>query len=254
MRPRLVFASLLLAIAAPAHSQSPLSREQGAYYLSDFDVKPIRVNLTKPAIAYFDIGMSRYAGTLRYPQSVEVTALSDGAYKVKAFAQQGRVNAWVPPDAIDPVNPELLANLKKSEERRKVVDALIAKNEVAIGMTVTEVEKSLGKPQKRTNRADKDGTQQIWEYIKYELVPQTTYVPSYPQTYMTTVPGKANNIPIVVQTGGGLVPATTYVKTPIGKLTITFDNGVVESLDQSEGTVSNPSQSSIVVPPIIRYW
>jgi hypothetical protein len=136
----------------------------------------------RPAPCYFDINMTRYAGTLRFPQVVQVEAFSDFGCRIRGNAQQGGVAAWVPYNELEPLPEGLLANLKKSEERRKVVDELIARNEVAIGMTIDEVGRSLGKPQKITNRADQEGTTQIWEFIKYDLVPQTTYAPAYGQT------------------------------------------------------------------------
>ena len=82
-------------------------------------------------------------------------AFSDYGCRIRGNAQQGGVAAWVPYNELEPLPEGLLANFKKSEERRKVVDELIARNEVAIGMTIDEVGRSLGKPQKITNRADK---------------------------------------------------------------------------------------------------
>jgi hypothetical protein len=142
-----------------------------------------------------------------------------------------------------------LANLKKSEERRKIVDDFIARNEVAIGMTIDEVGRSLGKPQKVTNRADKEGTEQIWEFIKYDLVPQTTYAPAYGQTTVT----RPNKPPVVIQSGG-YYPATIYVKVPVGKLKVIFIDGIVDSLDQTEGTLLGAGQLSVVTPPVNVYW
>jgi hypothetical protein len=147
----------------------------------------------------------------------------------------------------------LLANLKKSEERRKVVDVLIARNEVAIGMTIDEVGRSLGKPQKVTNRADKHGTQQVWEFIKYTLVPQTTYAPGYGQTIVTH-PGMPNKPQTMIVQGGGYFPSTIYVKVPVGTLKVSFKDGIVDALDQSEGTLVGAGQVSVVTPPINVYW
>mgnify|MGYP003577166574 CR=1 FL=1 len=153
----------------------------------------------------------------------------------------------------EPLPEGLLANLKKSEERRKVVDGLIARNEVAIGMTIDEVGRSLGKPQKVTNRADKHGTRQVWEFIKYALVPQTSYAPGYGQT-VVTYPGKSKKPSTVIVQGGGYYPNTIYVKVPVGTLTVSFRDGIVDALDQSEGTLAGTGQVSIVTPPVNVYW
>lgn len=244
-------AVLLSFLALDEVFSSPIIRDPGAIYLSDFGQKPLRVKVLRAAPCYFDIGLTRYAGTLRYPQVVQIEAVADHACRIRGNAQQGGVAAWIPYEELEPLPPDLLANLKKSEERRHMVEALIAKNEVAIGMTVDEVGRSLGKPQKKTNRANKDGTQQVWEFVKYELVPQTTYAPGYSQTVIPT-PGKPGGV--IVQGNSGYYANTIYVKVPVGTLTVTFKDGIVESLDQSEGTTVGAGQVSIVTPPLNVYW
>lgn len=246
-----LFALLLLLVATEADA-APIVRETGAIYLSDFGQKPLRLRVLRPAPCYFDIGMTRYAGTLRFPQVVQVEAFADYGCRIRGNAQQGGVAAWIPYNEIEPLPEGLLANLKKSEERRNVVDALIARSEVAIGMTIDEVRRSLGKPQKITNRADKDGTQQLWEFIKYTLVPQTTYAPGYGQT-VVNFPGKSKKPPAVV-VQGGYYPNTIYVKVPVGTLKVLFRDGIVDALDQSEGTLAGAGQVSIVAPPVNVYW
>ena len=143
------FAAFLFLIVGEIDA-APIIREAGAIYLSDFGQKPLRLKVLRPAPCYFDIGMTRYAGTLRFPQTVQVEAFADNGCRIRGNAQQGGVAAWIPYSELEPLPEGLLANLKRSEERRRVVDALIARNEVAIGMTIAEVGRSLGKPQKVT--------------------------------------------------------------------------------------------------------
>ena len=242
------FAVLLFVLAGDLDA-SPIIRETGAIYLSDFGQKPLRLRVLRPAPCYFDINMTRYAGTLRFPQVVQVEAFSDYGCRIRGNAQQGGVAAWVPYNELEPLPEGLLANLKESEERRRIVEELIARNEVAIGMTIDEVGRSLGKPQKVTNRADKEGTEQIWEFIKYDLVPQTTYAPGYGQTVIN-LPKKP---PVIVQSGG-YFPTTVYVKVPVGRLKVVFKDGIVDALDQTEGTLYGVGQVSVVTPPINVYW
>jgi hypothetical protein len=233
---------------APEVEAAPIIRDPGAIYLSDFGLDPLKIKLLQAAPCYFDIGMTRYAGTLRFPQIIQVEALADKMCRIRGNAQQGGVAAWVSYAELEPLPEGLLANLKKSEERRKVVDVLIAKKEVAIGMTLDEVRQSLGKPQKTTRRADTEGTQEIWEFIKYDLVPQTTYAPGYNQTLVKKPGG------VIVQSGGsGYYANTIYIKVPVGTLTITFQESIVTALDQTEGTTAG-GQVSIVTPPLTRYW
>jgi len=241
---------LSLLVWAPESQAAPIIRQSGAIYLSDFGLDPLKIKILRPAPCYFDLARTRYAGTLRFPQVIQVEALTDEMCRIRGNAQQGGVAAWISYDELEPLPEGLLANLKKSEERRLIVDGLIATNEVAIGMTVEEVGRSLGKPQKTTRRANTEGTREILEFIKYELVPQTTYAPGYNQTIIKNPiqPGG-----VIVQNTGGYLANTIYVKVPVGTLTVTFEEGLVSALDQTEGNTTG-GQVSIVTPPLTRYW
>jgi hypothetical protein len=247
-----VFLALLGGLALTADA-SPIVRDPGAVYLSDFGLKPLNLKVLRPAPCFFDIGMTRYAGTLRFPQTVRVEAVADQGCRIRGNAQQGGVAAWIPYAELEPLPEGLLGNLRKSEERRQIVESLIAKNEVAIGMTMDEVGRSLGRPQKKTKRADKAGSQEVWEFIKYELVPQTTYTPGYSQTIIKE-PNPKKRPTVIIQNQPGYFPSTVYVKVPVGTLTVTFKDSLVEALDQTEGTLVGAGQVSIVTPPIINYW
>jgi hypothetical protein len=228
-----VLGAALLWLSGAAMA-GPIIREPGAIYLSDFAAKPMKLKVLEPAPAYFDLAGTRYVGTLRVPQTVEVQAISEHAYRIRGNAQQGQVLGWIEPKFLEPIPKETLEALRKGEERRKAVEALIAKNEVAIGMMPDEVQLSLGKPQKKTSRVSKDRSpEQVWDYVKYASIPQSTNI---------------------IGPGGVLTVATTYVKTPVGRLTVSFKDGIVESLDQSEGTLLSGNETTIVAPPIVVYW
>lgn len=249
LRPSLAALAVTLLAGLAAAEAAPIVREPGAIYLSDFGEKPLKVALARPAPSYFDIGMTRYAGTLRFPQVVQAEAFAQDACRVRGNAQQGGVAAWIPYNELQGLPENFLANLQKAEDRRIQVEALIAQNEVAIGMTIEEVGRSLGKPQKKTKRADKDGTTQTWEFIKYDLVPQTAYAPGTTQTVIPGKPGKPGG----VVTQSGYYAQTVYVKVPVGTLKVDFKDGIVEALDQSEGTLAG-ANATIVAPPITVFW
>lgn len=250
---RLALAVLLLAASfCPA---GPIAREPGVIYLSDFAIKDPRFPLTGPANCYFDVNMKRFAGTLRFPQRVQLDAVSPtGMYRVRGNARQGGVAAWIEPRFLDGVPDDLVTKLRAAEERRKQVDELIAANEVAIGMTLDEVGRSLGKPQKRSSTTNREGSTQSFEYIRYKLVPQTVYTPAYAQTVLGIRPDPRRPLEtVVVRSGYGLNASTIYVKVPVGTINVEFLNGIVESINESEGTLSG-ANASIVVPPVNVVW
>ena len=108
--------------------------------------------------------------------------------------------------------------------------ALIAKNEVAINMTPEEVILALGKPGKKSSRLDAKGREDVWEFVRYERVPQETL-------------GRDQY--------GNIVRSIIYVKVPVGKVSITFANNLVSALEQSEGTLDRAARVSIVSAPFV---
>jgi hypothetical protein len=226
---------LLLALAVPsptsAVSSSAVIREPGAIYLEDLVPRPIRLTVAADAPIYYQAGMGRFLGILRKGQQVELQAigLDEHAYRVRGQAQQGQVAGWVEPKFLAPLKREFLDNLKQNAARQQDVQALIARNEIAINMTPEEVITSLGKPGRKTSRLDANGRQDVWEFVRYERVPQQI------QSY---------------DLAGRLVLNTIYVKVPAGKLSVVFERNLVVSMEQSEGSLDRDARVKIVTAPL----
>lgn len=219
--------ALLPAVAGPSGA---VIREEGAVYLEDVLDKPLKLAITADAPIFYKIDMQRFLGTLRRGQMVEVQALSDHAYRVRGTASQGQVAGWVEPKFLSPLKKEFIESVHQNAARKAEVDALIAKNEVAINMTPEEVARALGKPGKTTARLDAQGRTEVWEFIRYERVPQE--VTGYDRT-------------------GRLVTSITYVKVPAGKLSVSFQNNLVSALEQSEGALERDARVKLVPAPFV---
>ncbi len=255
MKYLLLPAALFCAALASA---GPISREAGALYLADFSKDLPRFKLTGPAPCYFEADMQRYAGTLRFPQAVQLDAVSSrGMFRVRGNAKQGGVAAWIEPQFLEGVPADLVDNLRKAEERRRQVDELIANNEVAVGMTLDEVTRSLGKPQKKSSRVGREGSTHVFEYIKYDIIPQTAYTPAFRESIVGFHPDPRDPDQqprrVVVNSSYGYDASTVYLKVPVGTVRVSFINELVESIEQSEGTLAGAG-ASIVVPPINVGW
>ena len=243
-------------LAASLCLAGPIVREPGVIYLSDFvEIKAPRLPLTAAAPCFFNADMRQSAGVLRFPQSVELVAVSpEGRLRVRGNARQGGVAAWIEPHFLSGIPEDFITKLRAADKRRTEVEALIAKNEVAIGMTLDEVTRSLGRPQKRSSTTDREGSSQTFEYIRYKLVPQTIFTPTYAQTVLGVQPDPNRPLETVVVRGGtGIAASTIYVKVPVGTTSVSFSNGIVESIRESEGTLAG-ANASIVVPPINIVW
>lgn len=223
-------AIFVLGTTLHAATSGAVIREEGSIYLEDLLVKPARLATVADAPIYYHNDLGRYLGTLNKGQIVELQAVSDTAYRVRGMAQQGQVAGWVDPKYLNPLKKDFLANLKQNDARRKEVLGLIAKNEVAINMTPEEVTQALGKPAKKTSRLDAKGREDVWEFVRYERVPQE-------------VVGRDNV--------GNLVRSITYVKVPAGRLSVTFANNLVSSLEQTEGTFDRDARVSVVAAPFV---
>ena len=247
--------ALTLMVSVLVAAAGPIVREPGVIYLSDFHEKLPRFRLVAPAPCYFEASMQRYAGTLRFPQAVQLDAISaQGLLRVRGNAKQGGVAAWIEPQYVTGLPENYLEIATRAEQRRREVEELIARKEVAIGMSLDEVTRSLGKPQKRSSRTGREGSTQTYEYIKYELIPQTLYTPAYVQSITGVRPDPRVRLETVVVRGGyGYDASTIYVKVPVGTITVGFVNGLVETVEQSEGTLTG-ANASIVVPPVNLVW
>jgi hypothetical protein len=245
----LLICLLLATSLAPAHARRPIVRVPDAIYLYDIGWPPLELRVARAgARAFTDPRLTRYAGTLRFPQNVSATAFLTDACLISGLARQGRISAWVPYRELGPLPKNFLQNLRNAERRREAVEALIARNEVAIGMTEDEVTRSLGRPQRTSRSADRNATRTVWEFVRYRNVPQTVMTP---QTTRTTHwhPNRG-----AITTGGTFFqPATQWVRVPVGKTKVTFENGIVSAISQTED--NNPiGRPRIVAPPLRRVF
>lgn len=203
-------------------------REEGAIYLEDLLPRPVKLATIQDAPIFWKIDLQNSLGIIRKGQLVEVQAVSDGAYRVRGQARQGQVLGWVEPKFLSALKPSFLENLKQNAARNAEVQALIERNEVAINMSPGEVAKALGKPTKKTSRLDANGREDVWEFVRFERVPQE--VTSYDRF-------------------GHIIISYIYVKVPAGQLSVVFKNNLVSALEQTEGNVVRAAQVKIVAVP-----
>ena len=144
--------------------------------------------------------------------------------------RHGDVAGWMSKNDLIAADPNLHENLKKVFERQQKVQALIESNEVALGMTVEEVEQSLGRPARRSSKLTAAGRHDVLEYATYDRVPQT-------------VTGR--------DPYGRLVQSIVYVKVETGTLSVTFKDNIVEAIEEKQGNPLGTGGVKIVVPPII---
>jgi hypothetical protein len=216
--------------AAPWSNKSNLNRESGAVYLEDLGKSGIRVRIQDTVTAYSDLTGQRPLGNVLAGQTAELVAYSPRAVRVRAQAAQGGIVGWIAARAIVEPQPGFFEKLTALAERQKQVAELIAKKEVAIGMTPDEVRAALGKPEEQTSKLERAGSTMTWGYITYDRVPQ--------YTWGRDVFGRA-------------VRQLTYLKVETGRFSVIFENNAVASIESTKGPPGPNSRVKIVVPPII---
>jgi hypothetical protein len=223
-------AAFLVAGTADAAPSGAVIREPGAIYLEDLLQRPVRLTVLADAPIYSHSSKDRSLGILRKGQQAELQAVGEEMYRVRGLARQGQVAGWVEPHFLAPLKKEFVENLRQNAARRAEVEALIARNEVAVNMTHQEVLAALGKPARKTSRLDAGGREEVWEFIRFERVPQE--VQGYDRF-------------------GRLVVNTVYVKVPAGKLSVVFENNLVAALEQTEGALERDARVKIVTAPLV---
>src|SRR5688572_32221181 len=91
---------------------SNLPREEGAVYLEDLGLKPVKLVTIGEAGVLSKPADGRFLGTIRKGSSVDLLAVLDGKFRVRGQAQQGGVVGWVDLTAIQPVKPEFLDSIR----------------------------------------------------------------------------------------------------------------------------------------------
>lgn len=218
--------------AAAERIRSRESREAGTIYLKDFTDAEVKVAITRPVGIYTTLSGATWLGNLLPPQRATLLAVSDKAFLVRGRASQGQVAGWVGKYAVEGISDELIDALEKLQARQVIVDELISKRQVALGMTIEEVGASIGSPDQRQSKTGPGGRIDIYDYLTYDRIPQTTtgYDPF-----------------------GCPVQTTVWIKVETGRMTVTFEDGVVSGIEESEGSDFAAESGRIVPPPVFLY-
>ena len=229
-----VFLALSFVLPASAQRKSSLlNNDPDVVYSEEFTDKKIELLVLKPGVVYATKKGGRKLGVLKTNTKVTFLGMTEKAYKIRGTATHGGVSGWVSPKALGSKDKDFVANLKKVYERQKIVRELIAKHEVAIGMTMDEVSASLGTPTKTKVRQTAKGKTGVWEFITYEEQDHYQFVRD----------------PL---TGGVYRRYSHTTKEELGKIVVEFENEVVTAIEETEN--NEGGKVKIVNPPLLIAW
>lgn len=213
---------------------SLLDDDPAVVYMDRHFDEAVMLRVIKEGPVFSDKEGKHQLGALKAGQTVKLEAMTDKAYKVRGQGTRDGIAGWVPPwaFAVDK-DPQFVANLKKIYERQIEVNKLIAEHQLAVGMTIAEVEASRGKPTKTQLRRTEKGQSGKWEYIDYEEV----------ANYVT-------RIDPVTGTAYRQVASVTQVEK--GKTSVEFVDDLVTAIEESEDRKGGNVR--IIVPPLVFGW
>jgi hypothetical protein len=172
----------------------------------------------------------RKLGVYPVDTKLRLLGMTDKGYKVRGKAKHSLVTGWVSPRNLASKQPKFVEELKQHYERALEIRELIANKKVAIGMTIDEVEQSVGQPTKKESRVTKHGRSGKWEFIKGKE-----------QKHFTNT--------VDPRTGQVFRRFSHVTIEEEEKLTVEFENNVVTAISSLEN--NSPDNIRIIVPPII---
>lgn len=223
----------LVAQVQRGERRSLLDSDPGVVYLSEVVDPPIKLHVEKQAAVFSDKEGKLRLGFLKADQTVVLEGMTDRVYRVRGEGTRDGIVGWVAPWAFTHPDPEFVPKLKQLYERQMAVNEIIEKKEVAIGMTMSEVERSRGKPTKTSIRRTAEGEAGTWEFIDYQ---ETKH-------YITNIhPGS----------GQAYRQFSHVTREESGKTIIEFKDDTVTAIEESENR--GPGNVRIIVPPLVFRW
>jgi len=212
---------------------SLLDADPDVVYVTEFTDEDIELLVIKPGPVYAAKSGGRKLGVLKVDTKVLLLGFTGNAYKIRGTATHGGVSGWVSPKILASKDRDFVDNFKKVYHRQKQVRELIANNEVAIGMSLDEVTRSLGEPTKTRVRQTEKGKSGAWEFIQNEEQHHYTYLRD-------------------PHNGTLLRKYSHTTREERGKLVVEFEDEVVTAIEESENR--GAAKVRIIVPPIVFAW
>ncbi len=197
------------------------------------DEEQIELTVLEPTVVYATNKGGRRLGI--YPQYTKLVLLgmTERAYKVSGKAKHSKVTGWVAPKQLASNEPEFVQLLLDYYKREILVRELIAKKEIAIGMTLDEVRRSIGDPTKKESRITKNGSSGTWEYTESEEFKHYT-------THRDLVTGQ-------------IYRRFSHVTQEVREqLKLDFEGDIITAISTLENRGANNTR--IIVPPLIFGW
>lgn len=204
------------------------TRDRNVFYLDEWKQPPLQLRALRRTPLTFSLTEGRDVAFLAKGQPVTVIGLGETMHYVEAQTVTGPARGWVKAAALERPPAGLLDALHQRREQAIAHRELIARHEVAVGMTSDEVRESLGNPDRKASVRSPDGRQEQWVYDDYRYVP----------TYRLEADNK-----------GEMRRVVSYARAVASRKIVTFCGGEVIDVSGQAETEKQPQPPAFRPPP-----
>ncbi len=204
------FLAMLAVLPQVARAQDEL-RDPGVLYFDETLPDPVELKLLDATDVYSGRDWSVRLVTLPKNQTVRVMGMDGLLLSIQTVFAGNKVTGWVEAKKLPPLDPKLLETARKNKVFRDAVAQAIKDKKVIDGMTLEDVQRSLGKPNRTAFRKEASGRIDTWYYTTYQNVPQYSYT---------------------TNAFGQTVPTVVYVRVPVGETVVEFSDSRVTAVEQ----------------------
>jgi hypothetical protein len=239
MKSAILFLLAGIFLSYPADGQrkdrpSLLDSDPDVVYLDHFMDKPVSLNVVKQAPVFSDRNGKNRLGFLKADQIVKVEAITDKVYRVRGDGLNDGIAGWVAPWAFTSADPDFVKHLKGIYDRQIQVRKLIEEKQIAIGMSLSEVEQAIGKPTKTSVRKTDKGNSGTWEFIEYREIKHYT-------TRVDPLSGQAYRVLSHIE------------QVERERTNVEYEDNVVTAIEEKEDRRRRGAIQT-VTPPLIWAW
>ncbi len=205
-------AALLLSPLIVPQTQASLKDPEALYFDELPGFKPIELTVEKITAVYANRNRNGHLKNFVKGEKVRLIAYDEKTFLVENLKTD--YSGWVPAENLSKIDPAVISSAMAQAEEQKKYQAAIEDHQVLAGMTLEQVQASLGKPDEAAFRTDSNGRTDVWSYIEYKTIYRE-------QTYTD-------------QSTGQLIVRRLKEKIPESEKNVEFLNGRVTAIEKKQ--------------------
>lgn len=232
MKTQAIALALILVSLSVAFAAQPIrteTRYDDIVYLDEAKAKPLPLKTIRRVALTVSRDQSTVLAYLAKGETVWVLGFGQGRHYVETMIPTGKARGWIDEEALEPAPGDVRSTIEERVLTARRHKEMISKHEIEVGMTKTQVQAALGKPEDRSRIEDGDQVEEQWVYRSYKSVPQKDYY----------------------YVDGQMYERMFYKKVQAGGKTVTFRNDQVVAIKDEDRKPEETTPTITVPPPVI---